>query len=94
MVVEPGALAAEPVKKLAIPSEEIFSELNDSPDILVIMDEAYSSVRPSTRTETQTPGPGKGRPGFCRAALLAPSPPNEDQVLGPVPAQVGSQPGG
>lgn len=78
----------------AVGHRAVLPTLNDSPYVLVITDQVHSAASPSTGTEMQTLGPGKGGPSFFRAAFQAPAPHNGDQVLDPIPAQVGAQLGG
>jgi len=80
--VEPGTLAAENVKKLSLPSEELFPELNPSPDILILIDEAHRSQASSLHANMLRALPNAVRIAFTGTPILAQDKKNTLDIFG------------
>lgn len=76
------ALAAEPVKKLSLPSEELFPELNASPDILILIDEAHRSQASSLHANMLRALPNAARIAFTGTPILAKDKKNTLDIFG------------
>jgi type I restriction enzyme R subunit len=79
---ELDALAAEPVKKLSLPPEDLFPELNTSSDILVLIDEAHRSQASSLHANLLRALPNCARIAFTGTPILAKDKKNTLDIFG------------
>jgi type I restriction enzyme R subunit len=80
---EPMAKAAETTtKKLTLPSEDLFPELNDSPDILVMIDEAHRSQASALHANLLRALPNAVRIAFTGTPILAKDKKNTLDIFG------------
>ena len=82
-VDEPEAKAAETTtKKLTLPTEDLFPELNISPDILVMIDEAHRSQASALHANLLRALPNAARIGFTGTPILAKDKKNSLDIFG------------
>ena len=80
--IEPGTMAAEPTKKITLPSEDLFPELNTSPDILVMIDEAHRSQASALHANLLRSLPNCARIAFTGTPILAKDKKNTMDIFG------------